>query len=111
MKIPTKDQSVLKDLHIIVLVQFPIIVSDFVKMTDESGNQVSSDVLRKNMGMSKDTKIELEHMRKFPDFITFRTFYIGEIPLYDFVNQCVIQVDKTVTLNFKSFNSNNFSVK
>ena len=61
--------------------------------------------------MGRDTKIDLDHIRSKPDLITWRTFYIGEIPLYDFVNECVIQIDKTVLLNFKRFNSTNFSVK
>ena len=101
----------LKDLHVIVLVQFPIIVSDFVKAIDESGKQVSTEELRKTIGMGRDTKIDLEHIRSKPDLITWRTNYIGEIPLYDFVNECVIQIDKTVLLNFKRFNSTDFSVK
>ena len=46
IKLPTKDQSSLKDLQIMVMVQFPLLTSDFVAVSDEQGNRIDSDSIR-----------------------------------------------------------------
>ena len=42
IKLPTKDQSSLKDLQIMVLVQFPVLTSDLVAVSDEQGNRIDT---------------------------------------------------------------------
>ena len=46
IKLPTKDQSSLKDLSIMVMVQFPLLTSDFVAVSDEQGNRIDSESIR-----------------------------------------------------------------
>lgn len=86
---PTKDQSSLKDLQIVVLVQFPVLTSEIVSASDEQGNKVTTSEIRAKLGITKH--IETEHMLRHADMVTFRTEYVSEIPLYDVVDDSVVK--------------------
>lgn len=88
-----------------------MLVADFCKTTYEQGDAISSVDMRKKMGMDSSQKFDVEHMRKHPDWITFRTYYINEIPLYDTVTESVINPSNESKLTFKKFEPRNFSVK
>ena len=51
LKIPTKDQSTLKDLQIVVLIQFPVLTSDFVSVSDEQGNRINGASMKQKLGI------------------------------------------------------------
>lgn len=73
-----------------ILIQFPTLTVDFYKTSDQNGNRVTADDIRQKLGLSKDQKFEEKHFFKAPDAFTFKTEYINEIPLYDFVQNSVI---------------------
>ena len=109
LKIPAIDQSVLKDLQILVLVQFPIMTSDLVQVSDEQGNRIDTDQVRRQLGIGP--KIDQGHLVQHSDLISFKTEYIAEIPLYDPTDESVMRVSNDARLTFKRFTTRGFSIK
>lgn len=109
IKLPTKDQSSLKDLQIMVLVQFPILTSDLVAVSDEQGNKIDSHSIKAKLGIT--SKIQLEHMMNHSELLSFKTEFINEIPLYDLVTGSIVRVSSDSKLIMKKFSSKGFNIK
>ena len=56
-------------------------------------------------------KISQENLIKHSDLISFKTEYINEIPLYDFVASSVVKTSNDSKLSLKKFSTKGFSIK
>ena len=109
MRIPTKDLSLLKNLHIVILVQNPVLSAELVTTQTEQGAVISAAEVRQKLGIQG--KILDTHMKRAPDMISFKTDYIGEIPLFDMVEQSVVQNIVKTDLRLKKFQARGFDIK
>ena len=90
IKIPTKDQKVLKDLFIVICVQFPLLSAQYMRTSTKEGQVISAqEILKKNKDLGD--KYSLEQIMANADKLTFKTEYVCEIPLYDYERHSIIQ--------------------
>ena len=79
----------MKDLFIVICVQFPILGAQYIRTSTRDGQEISpQEVLKQNQQLGE--KYTIEQIMVNADKLTFKTEYVCEIPLYDYERNSII---------------------